>query len=166
MNDIYAECLVSRGNDTRMTIAAVASAVGAAAGAVSVLFYGLIGFAIFVIMGALSFFAFQNKNVEYEYLMAGDEFSVDKILNKQRRKRLAVYALNDIQAVAPENSGRIKEFDRQVKQTSDYSSGNQSAARYAVIHQKAGTCTKLIIEPDEKMLRCFKMAMPRNFSEF
>lgn len=166
MNDIYAECLVSRGKEAKMTLLTIVTAIGAVMGAISILFSGLIGFAVFVVMGSLCFFSFQNRNVEFEYLMAGDEFSVDKILNKQRRKRAAAYSLNDIQAVAPEGSAKIKEFDRQVKQTLDYSSGNQGAGRYALIHQKAGSCVKIIIEPDEKMLRGFKMALPRKFMEY
>lgn len=163
MNDFYAECLVERGTQRKMTVAVIASAAGAALGAVSVLYIGPAGLAIFLVMGVLCFLSLRNRNVEFEYLLAGEEFSVDQILNKSGRKNMLTYLLNDIQAVAPENSAKIKEFDRQVKQTKDYSSGRPDALRYVLIHQKSGNCEKIIIEPDDKLLRCFKMALPRKF---
>ena len=53
-----------------------------------------------------------------------------------RRKKAAEYTLEDIQVIAPENSGRIREYDNQVKKVSDYTSGDAEAVRYALIYTK------------------------------
>ena len=62
----------------------------------SILLFGLAGFIAFAAMCAFAYHTIQNLNVEYEYLLVDKIFSVDRILNKMRRKKAAEYTLEAV----------------------------------------------------------------------
>ena len=70
---------------------------------------------------------FLNGDIEYEYLYIDRQLTVDRIAGKSRRRRAAEYDMADVEAIAPMGSDRMKEFDRQVKSTVDFSSGADGA---------------------------------------
>lgn len=160
LSDNYAECLVQKKTPGSALMIKILMAAGFLLTAGSIVRFGLFGFIAFVAMCALAYYTMQNLKLEYEYLLVDKVFSVDKILNKTRRKKAAEYPLEDIQVIAPEHSGRIKDYDHQVKKVSDYTSGNQGAARYAFFYTKSGEGEKVLFEPDEKMMRCFRQMAP------
>ena len=157
LNESYAECLIKKKPPGPAPLIKILLAVGLLITAGSILLFGLAGF--------IAYHTIQNLNVEYEYLLVDKIFSVDRILNKMRRKKAAEYTLEDIQVIAPENSGRIREYDNQVKKVSDYTSGDAGAVRYAFIYTKSGAGEKVLFEPDDKMLRCIKQMAPRKMFE-
>ena len=165
LNESYAECLIKKKPPGPAPLIKILLAVGLLITAGSILLFGLAGFIAFAAMCAFAYHTIQNLNVEYEYLLVDKIFSVDRILNKMRRKKAAEYTLEDIQVIAPENSGRIREYDNQVKKVSDYTSGDAGAVRYAFIYTKSGAGEQVLFEPDDKMLRCIKQMAPRKMFE-
>lgn len=163
MNEQYAECLVKK--KTQAVQGYVILAVGLLLSALSVLFLGVYGIVAAVLLCALSIYIGRTLNVEYEYLFAGNQLSVDRIFNKSRRKKAAEYNMEDIQVIAPVSSGSIKNFERQIKKVTDFSSGEKDKRQYAFIYQKQGVCEKIIFEPDDNLLRCLKMVAPRKISD-
>ena len=155
LNESYAECLIKKKPPGPAPLIKILLAVGLLITAGSILLFGLAGFIAFAAMCAFAYHTIQNLNVEYEYLLVDKIFSVDRILNKMRRKKAAEYTLEDIQVIAPENSGRIR----------DYTSGDAGAVRYAFIYTKSGAGEKVLFEPDDKMLRCIKQMAPRKMFE-
>lgn len=165
LNESYAECLVKKKRSGSAILIKVVLAAGIFFTAGSILLIGLFGFIAFVAMCMLAYCVIHNLDVEYEYLLVDKIFSVDKILNKTRRKKAAEYLLEDIQLIAPEHSDRLKEFENQVKKIADFTSGDRNAVRYVFIYTKSGTGEKVLFEPDDKMLRCFKQMAPRKVYE-
>ena len=155
LNESYAECLIKKKPPGPAPLIKILLAVGLLITAGSILLFGLAGFIAFAAMCAFAYHTIQNLNVEYEYLLVDKIFSVDRILNKMRRKKV----------IAPETSGRIREYDNQVKKVSDYTSGDAGAVRYAFIYTKSGAGEKVLFEPDDKMLRCIKQMAPRKMFE-
>lgn len=165
LNESYAECLIKKKPPGPALIIKILLAAGVLLTAGSILRYGMFGLIAFAAMCAFAYHVIQNLNVEYEYLLVDKTFSVDKILNKTRRKKAAEYTLEDIQVIAPENSGKIREYENQVKKVCDFTSGKQGAVRYAFIYTKSGAGEKVLFEPDEKVLRCLKQMVPRRLFE-
>lgn len=164
--DSYAECLVKRKTPACAPAVKALLAAGIVLSAGSIFFIGLYGFAALVLLCAAVPYVLGRMNVEYEYLAAEQQFSVDRILNKSRRKHETEYSMEEILAIAPEHSGTIKDLEHRIGKVSDFSSGNPEGRRYALVGQKNGVCEKVIFEPDEQMLRCLKNAAPRKFSEY
>lgn len=163
MNNSYTECLVKGRTQPSMTLLAAGSVIGAAASVCAIFFVGLWGFAAFVLMCFLCGYALRHRNVEYEYLFAGNEFTVDCIYNRKSRKKMAEYTMEDIKLIAPEQAEQVKGYEHGLRKTRDFSSGSRDSRCYALICQKAGQSEKLIIEPDEKLLHSFKMTAPGKF---
>lgn len=165
LNESYAECLVRRKTPKAALLIKVLLAAVIVLSAASVLVIGPYGFLVFILCCVAAVKVIGNLHVEYEYLFVDRIFSVDRIYNQSRRKKAVEYALEDIQVIAPEGSGRVKEYDQQVRKVQDFTSG-QEGKHYALIYQKGGECIKVLFEPDEKMLRCFKMMAPGKILEY
>ena len=83
--------------------------------------YFFIGVLLF---GVLDYFVFQWTDIEYEYLYLDKEITVDKIMAKTRRKRVAQIDVNKIEIIAPEKSHQLDSYrNRQVK-AKDLSAGH------------------------------------------
>lgn len=160
----YAECLVKRKRSGGGRAVQAVLILGIVLAAVSTLIVGLLGFGAFVLMCLTAFYVTGRMNMEYEYLFAEGQFSVDCIYDRSRRKQAAEYSLEEIECICPAEGGSIREFEARIKRVSDFSSGRLGAERYALVVRRKGLCEKVIIEPDERMLKCLKNAAPRKFS--
>lgn len=166
MQDHFAECLVKREAPRNAALLKIAVVFGLAATAASIFLLGLIGFILFLAMCLAAMKVRDMLNVEYEYLFVERQFSVDQIFNKSKRKKAAEYALEEIQLIAPEKAASLRDYDRQVKKVSDFSSGGAAAQKYVLIVQQNGAVEKVVFEPDEAMKKCLKSAAPSRVKEF
>lgn len=164
-NDIYAECLVKKTTPKLGWLIKILLAAGILLSAFSIFYIGLFGFIAFLLVCLTGFYWMGKMNTEYEYLLADKQFSVDCIYNKSRRKKMAEYHMEEIMAIAPEHSEKIQNYERQVKKVTDISSGRHDANRYAFICQKSGVYEKVIFEPDDNLIHCFKLSAPGKLSE-
>lgn len=116
------------------------------------------GFLVAIVTGVGAYFAYMNADIEYEYLYLDKEVSVDKIMAKSKRKKVAVYDMERMEIIAPINSYHLDAYrNRAMKRTSDYSSGNPEG-RYIMIYEGN---TKVIWEPNADMLRAIRTIAPR-----
>ncbi len=104
------EIVVKRANNPLKKVMQI---VAAALAAVCVL--GLFVFGVFSLIGAVLFAALawylsQDLNIDYEYAYVDRELRVAKIINKSRRKEVAVYDLNEMEVMAPEKSHHLDSY--------------------------------------------------------
>ena len=120
-------------------------------------------FIIFLPIGA--YFLNMFTDLEYEYLYLDKELSVDKIMAKSKRKRVATYSLDRMEVFAPVYSYHLDNFkNRQVKEK-DYSIGEvlKPDGRYAMYYEGG---EKIILSPNEELVKVLKSVAPRKvFSE-
>jgi hypothetical protein len=121
----------------------------------------IIGMILMFALWAATYFVFIRLNVEYEYLFAEGGLSVDAIYGKARRKKVFDCEKDEIQIVAPADSHSLKDYESQGMVVKDFSSRQKSAAVYALISQKGGVNTKILIEPNERMLNAMRRSFPR-----
>jgi len=133
----------------------------------------LIGFLILMSIGpqfgviiilALIFgarFLISYLNVEYEYAFTSGELDIDIIYDRTRRKRVFSANVKQIEIMAHiEDRNHKAAFDG-AQETRDYSSGVIGLDTYVFLTVKDGKKIKVIIDPNEKMLKAFSSVLTR-----
>jgi hypothetical protein len=120
----------------------------------------VLGVVFLTVAAIAAYFIFINLSVEYEYLFAEGGLRVDRIMGRARRKKIFDSEKGDIQFIAPADYPDLKDYETSGMKTMDCSSGRKNAKTYAVICQKGSESTKVIIEPNEKMIAAMRRSHP------
>ena len=161
MSDAYVECLVKAKTSALGNVLKYFLYVLTAA---AVVFYFLTGILLLlivaVIAGGGSYFVTTNIDVEYEYLYLDKELTIDKVIAKSKRKRVAVYQLDRMEILAPIKSYHLDNFKNRTVKEKDYSIGyeDQPDRRYAMYYEGG---EKLILSPSPEMIKIMKNVAPR-----
>lgn len=113
-----------------------------------------------IITGVGAYFVSLYADLEYEYLYLDKELTIDKVMGKAKRKRVAVYQLERMEILAPIKSYHLDNFRNRQTKDRDYSIGyeEQPDLRY-VMYYEGGE--KLILSPSPEMIKLMKNAAPR-----
>ena len=160
MSDMYVECLVKAKSSPLGKFIKVLLIIFT----VIFLFFTMLGavvaFIAAIACGVGAYFVNLYTDIEYEYLYLDRELTIDKVMAKTKRKRIAVYNLDRIEVMAPVYSYHLDNYkNRQVK-VKDYSIGyeEQPDKRYAFYYEGG---EKLILSPSEDMVKVMKNTSPR-----
>lgn len=159
MNETYVECLIKKkSNPVKNFLRALTIML-----AVAFIFLGFIfspALIVGLLMAVIAYFVYMNADLEYEYLYLDKELTVDKVMAKTKRKRVAQYDLNRMEIFAPVNSYHLDSFKNRNAKSVDYSSGEakQPEARYVMYYDSG---EKVILEPNEDMIKAIKNIAPR-----
>lgn len=159
MNETYVECLIKKKTPAYMTLLKILLIM------LTVIFV-VIGFILIpalligVAFGVISYFVYMNSEFEYEYLYVDKELVIDKVMAKSKRKRVAVFHLDQMEIVAPVKSWHLDNFKNRKDKVFDYSSGEekQPDRRYVFFYDGQ---KKVIFEPNEAMIKAMQMVAPR-----
>lgn len=113
----------------------------------------LIFFAVAVPFLAIAWYL-HTKQVEFEYSYFDGDFRFAKIYNKQKRKDLRGYDVEDVIVIAPEGDRSLHKYEKnpQVK-TRDLSSGYKNEGKvYCLVAKTEERYEMTKFEPDEKYL--------------
>ena len=121
------------------------------------------GFAPFIMMAAGfgAWFLMSFLNVEYEYAFTEGELDIDAIYNRSRRKRVFSARVNEIEIMAHVSDDMRKGDFNGAMETRDYSSGEVTDNTYAFMINYRGKRLKVIIEPNEVMLKAMASVLTR-----
>lgn len=159
MSETYVECLVARKPSVLLSFLKILlimlTVVFIMVGGVF-----LPGLVVAIITGIGAYFATMNANIEYEYLYLDREISVDKVMAKSRRKKANTFSVDKMEVLAPLNSHRLDSYRNRNSKTLDYSSGvaAQPEKRYMMV---LNGDTKIILEPNEAMVKAIQSVAPR-----
>lgn len=118
-----------------------------------------------VLLGVVAYFFMSRLNVEYEYLYLSKELTIDKIFNKEKRKKAVEYQLEQMEIMAPVKSHSLDSYNNRIAKTLDFSSGDANANVYALIINDNGY-VKLLIEPSQELIHAIKGNYPRKVVEY
>lgn len=159
MNETYVECLVARKPSMIMKFFSVLCTM------LAVVFFlvGLVYVFAWVVALAAGIGAYMLNgrcNMEFEYLYVDREISVDRILAKNRRKKVGTYTIDRMEILAPINSYHLDGFKNRQTKDVDYSVGvaEQPDKRY-VLYYEGGI--KLILNPSPEFIRAIQNVAPR-----
>lgn len=163
MNEMYAEWLVKRKAPAyTMVLKILMGVLCVIAFLLSISpAFGIFGVIILFAVGGATYLVFRNSEVEYEYLFVTSSLSIDRIYGKSKRKKAWEATMEEIQIVAPTGSTEARDYETKEMKVLDFSSKTPGANTYTLISQSSSERTKIIFEPNDKLLKCMKMTAPR-----
>ena len=161
MNDSYAECLVRRKIPMYSNVVNIIMGAVTAVCVLLALSTNVIGMILLFVSGGITYLLYRNSRVEYEYLYVDKILSVDKILGRVKRKSAWEGKMDDIQVIAPSGSHVLDEYKQSGTKILDFFFFFSGAKTYTAVIRIGAETVKMIFEPDEKMLQCFRQAAPR-----
>ena|GEM_PF-38610 len=106
----------------------------------------------------LTWFWLKRFSVEYEYIITNNDFDVDKIMGKDRRKRLITVKLNTVDSFGVFSHGADKSAV-----TVDASDGRgENLWELLCEHEKHGK-TRILFSPNQNILVAINRAVPVRF---
>ena len=117
----------------------------------------ILGFA--VLFGGY-FFLLPRLHQEYEYLYMSRELSVDCIYNKESRKSCGSWNLDSMEIMAPLGSHRLDSYEKRDSAAFNFSSHIEKPGQYVIMINDS-KYTRLLIEPDENLLKAIRDNYPR-----
>lgn len=107
-------------------------------------------FLIFVFY--LTFVLLKSQNVEFEYAITNNEFCVDKIINKRRRKHVLTFDLNSVKEF-----GKYSDLkDKKVKVIKACADEKDKETLFVSFRHSTLGDVNLIISPNQKLLNVMK----------
>ncbi len=164
MSDLYTEVIVKRKATMKdavlkaLLIAATVLAVLAALFTAA----GMIGFLVAVALLIADYFLIPTFDVEFEYLYVNGELDVDKIMSKQKRKRVYSADIKELEIMAPSNSHALDSYNHNGNlKTYDFSSKEADHKTYTMIIKGEKELQRVIFEPNDVILKDMKRVAPR-----
>lgn len=158
MSDYYTEQLVKQ--KTKMSsIVAKAALIAVTAVSVFVALMFPLAMILPVIMVVVDVLMFRRFDLEFEYLYVNGDLDIDKIMAKQKRKRVFETNVRNLEVIAPTGSIELQQYQR--TKTYDFSSGREGAKTYEMVTTSQGQTVKIIFEPNQTILEGMKMLAPR-----
>lgn len=159
MNETYVECLVKRKTPAYMKFLKILSIMLTVCFIVLGMVF-LVGLLFAIIFGVAAYFIYLNADLEYEYLYVDKELTIDKVMAKSRRKRVATFDLNKMEIVAPIKSWHLDNYKNRTDKVFDYSSGEERQPDKRFLFFYDGQ-KKIIFEPNEEMVKAMQFSAPR-----
>lgn len=154
MNDVFVEQIVKRKVTMGGILLRILSVVLFLIAFASILFLGLLGITITILIGYVVYMVWIYTKTELEYDFLNGELSVDKILGERSRKHVADYDIKKAIVVAPADSEEVLRASNNAL-TIDYKASCSDYKTYAIIipdaEGKKGTL-KVLFSPSEKVI--------------
>lgn len=104
--------------------------------------------------------ALKLLNIEYEYIITNGEMDVDRIIGKEKRKRMITFDLRRVEEAGVYNSEAAKRLGTQSFADKLMACDSREVNRlYLVTRQKKGLCL-VVIAPNEKMAGALERVIP------
>ncbi len=131
--------------------------IGAFVGLIAIVVIPLIGIFVAGAIGFGIYFFYTRQNQEFEYVITNNNFDIDVIYNRSKRKQVLSLDIKEIQLMTyVTNKGKENEF-RNITKTLDFSSGVINENTMHFITTIKGEKTIVIIEPNENILDGIKI---------
>lgn len=166
MKDIFKEQLVAVKPTKATSLKKVGIVIAAIIiGIVGFIFGGrLIGPLIVVAVVIGGSYLVKSLNLEYEYALTNDELDIDKIINKERRKRLFTVNIKEIEMMAHISDEMRKGDMERAQKTINVGSGEEGPNTYAILFRHENTLTKLVFQPNDSIQKnIFRQAPSKVF---
>lgn len=158
MENIYEKCVVKPKTaiDNIVTLSTVLFTIGLIVASILIEQVRQYTIAIGIVVIIIAFRLITSRNIEFEYIMAGNSISLDKIMNKNRRKRIINCDLTDFDIVAPVKSKHYDEYKNNAVKTITAVSGDMKDDEYFGLLEYDGKRTLLLFETDERARKHLK----------
>ena len=111
--------------------------------------------------GVAYYFVSLNASIEFEYQYCDREITVDKVMNKSRRKNIGKYDVGRIEAMAPSKSYHLDEYKNKTYKVLDFSAREknpQPDPTYTIYYDGK---EKIVLEPTKEFVEAIRNVAPR-----
>ena len=159
MNEVYYEVMVAKKKVPLMKTAQIMFAVMAGFFVFAMMIGMWWGLVLAIAFGVSSYILKMFGDIEFEYLYIDKELQIDRILSKNKRKRMETLDLTGLEILAPIRSHELDRYRNREMKKVDYSSGDEShdPQKYMLVMKDK----KIIFEPTEEMVKTIKTFAPR-----
>ena len=104
-----------------------------------------------VVFGLIAYLMIMAQNTEFEYSYFDGEMRFAKIKNKSRRKRLGIYSMESVAAIAPAGDRSVYNYENgnEIKKI-DYTSGQKDVPYYDIVI-KSSSSQRLRKNTDQRL---------------
>ena len=115
---------------------------------------------ILVIIGdiALAYYIISSRNIEFEYSITNGDITIDKIINKSRRKRIISMDAHDIESMGKNKPANIK--NNYIRFNVSQSQNNESNWYFSGHNSQKGNVF-VLFTPNDKVLSAIKPFLSR-----
>lgn len=163
MNESYAEASVRQRATTKTYMIRALMVIGILVGLVVMTlggFFGILGAAGIVLICYL----FPRLNLIYEYIYCDGQLDFDKIMGGAKRKQVLRIDFEQVEILAKANSHALDGYTYVQLDVKDFSSKNKDVIPYVLVVSVGERKTKILFEPNEKMINVIKQKYPRKVS--
>lgn len=111
-----------------------------------------------LLFGIAYYKAYQNSDVEYEYVHTNNVFDIDKVIQNSSRKQVLSIHLDQVAVVAPVDSATAERYGNLKEE--DFSDGVSKDQMYMMICTVSGKQRKLRLQLEPAMLRSLQQWIP------
>ncbi|MCR5355870.1 MAG: DUF6106 family protein [Lachnospiraceae bacterium] len=165
MNESYVECMVARKSSPLLGVLKYIIYLLTGVSLVAAVSWNLFFFVPLIIFGLLAYFAVPNFDLEYEYLYIDREITIDKIMSKQKRKKVRTIDLSKMEFICPINSHQLDPYKARKVKVSDYSSREPDSKVWVLVFKDQSSEELIGLEPNEELLKVIKNLYPRKVIE-
>ena len=116
-----------------------------------------------VVFGLIAYLMIMAQNTEFEYSYFDGELRFAKIKNKSRRKRLGIYSMESVAAIAPAGDRSVYKYENDKNLAyKNLTSGDPEAKVYELIAKGEKGLVRYEFEPDDEMLNEVMVKYPRS----
>lgn len=163
MNDIYVEHLVKRKTPSSAKAAKAAIIIFIVLVFMVTVFIP-IALVVGIVLAVAANYFFKRWDIEYEFSYIRGHLDVDKIMGKERRKKLYSFDLFNMEIMAPVKSHALDSYNSHNCKTIDYTSLMPNTKIYALVIRHNKELLKILFEPNEEILDGMKLEAPRKVS--
>lgn len=164
MSDVYVECLIKAKPSVMGKFFHVFLIVLTVLFVLAMPLFGTLTLLLAIVTGVGAYFVGVNTDVEYEYLYLDKEFSVDKVMGRSRRKKVATYSIDRMEILAPIKSYHLDAYKNRNMPVKDYSIGEELQPDERYVMYCDGQ--KILLSPSPEIVKALKNVAPRKvFSE-
>lgn len=161
MNETYVEWMVKKKTPVYMSFLKMLLIIlTVIIGLLAMVAFNVVMFVVAVVLGVAAYFVSLNSDLEYEYLYVDKELTVDKVMAKSRRKKVATFDMGKLEIMAPVKSYHLDNYKNRQDKAADYSSGEEQKPDHRYVFFYDGK-QKVIFEPNAEMVKAIQFAAPR-----
>lgn len=133
-------------------------------GAIAAIYLFTGGFLFFLISAAgavICYFLRKQLYVEFEYIYTNGVIDIDKIIDKNKRKRAVSFDLSDIEIIAPLDSDDIKYSSFKPQNTYNFYPEKNEDKKYSILLNHGGQRLQVNFVPNDEFLKLCVTKNPR-----
>ena len=116
-------------------------------------------FLIMIVLIVIAVILIRRMNVEYEYIYFNGDLDIDKIMNRETRKRAISTRVKEMDIIAPKGDQAVLGY--QHLKVLDFTTCSQDGKVYEMVTLVKGEKTRVLFEPNEKILNAIRDIAPR-----